>query len=165
MTTGGAERRASVVDRGWFLDWIGDTQVVYMDGRVTDESYARYLATVGANLRGLTGEERQSFLYHVPEPSTITHERRVKLGALLDAHADVIARVTVAFVMATPSTMVRLSLRMLFWMAPPRYPNRVVATPDEGFAFIATHHPAMPADAPRLYQARLAELLPRLEGT
>jgi hypothetical protein len=61
-------------------------------------------------------------------------------GRVTDASFD-------AYAMATPSAAVRAGLRMLFWLAPPPYPNAVVATTLEAFEFIARHQPALAPEA------------------
>ena len=130
------------------LDYIGDTQVVYMDGRVTDASFDAYLAALVGDIDGRDESARIGVLYHVPEPSALSSARRRKLGNALKAREAKLARATLAYAMATPSAVVRNGLRMLFWLAPPPYPNAVVATPTEGFEFVARYQPGL--DAPAL---------------
>jgi hypothetical protein len=132
---------------GWFLDWIGDVQVVYMDGRVTDSSYALYLDAVAREIDGRSEDDAVSVLYYVPQPSAVTADRRIRLGAVLKERERRIRGFTRAYAMATPSLVVRSGLKMVFWLAPPPYPNAVVSTPREGFEFIARHHPAVDPDA------------------
>jgi hypothetical protein len=152
-----ARVRASGV--GWFLDWIEDVQVVYMDGRVTNPSYDEYLNAVAGDIDGRSDDDHVSILYHVPQPSALSADRRSRLGALLKAREERLRGMTCAYAMATPSLIVRSGLRMLFWLAPPPYPNAVVATPRDGYEFIARHHAAVD---PVSWAAEHARLLSRL---
>ena len=125
--------------RGWFLDWIENVQVVYMDGRVTDASYGQYLVAVARDIDERGDDDAASILYHVPQPSALSADRRTKLAAILKEREARLRTITRSYVMATPSLLVRSGLRMIFWLAPPPYPNSVVATPREGYEFIARH--------------------------
>jgi hypothetical protein len=119
------------------LDYIGDTQVVYMDGRVTDASFDAYVRAVRRDIDERPDSARVGVVYHVPQPSALSSARRRKLGEALKAGEAKLARTTLAYAMATPSAVVRSGLRMLFWLAPPPYPNAIVASPHEAFEFIA----------------------------
>ena len=132
---------------GWFLDWIEDVQLVYMDGRVTDAAFEAYLAAVASDINGRAEEDAASVLYHVPQPSALSTTRRSRLAALLKAHEERLREITRAYAMVTPSLVVRSGLRMVFWLAPPPYPNTVAATPREGYEFIARHHAGVDPDS------------------
>jgi hypothetical protein len=138
-----ASGRLRASGRGWFLDWIEGVQVVYMDGRVTDASYAEYLAAVAEDIDGRLDDDSAAILYHVPQPSALSADRRTRLASLLKEREARLRRITRAYAMATPSLLVRSGLRMIFWLAPPPYPNAVVATPREGYEFIARHQPGV----------------------
>jgi hypothetical protein len=43
--------------------------------------------------------------------------------------------------------VVRSGLRMLFWLAPPPYPNAIVASPREAFEFVAGFQPGLDPEA------------------
>lgn len=132
---------------GWMLDYLGDVQLVYMDGRVTDASFEAYLATVCNEIDERDEARRVGVVYHVPQPSAMSSQRRRRLGEELKSREDKLARTTLAYAMATPSAVVRSGLRMLFWLAPPPYPNAVVATPLLAFEFLARYMPALAPDA------------------
>src|SRR4051812_16631744 len=99
---------------GWFLDWIEDVQVVYMDGRVTDASFEGYLSAVARDIESRAAGDAASVLYHVPQPSAISTIRRSKLAALLKNHEQKLREITRAYAMVTPSLIVRSGLRMVF---------------------------------------------------
>jgi hypothetical protein len=132
-------------DVGWFMDQLGDVQVVYMDGRVTDASFEHYLEAVAADIDARTEDRKIGVVYHVPQPSAMSAARRRKLAAVLKQREAKLARNTAAYAMATPSALVRGGLRMLFWLAPPPYPNAVVPTPVAAFEFVAKHMPGLVA--------------------
>jgi hypothetical protein len=142
---GPSRRRASGI--GWFLDWIGDVQVVHMNGRVTDESFDGYLDALAQDIDARRDGETVSILYHVPEPSALSSRRRTRIAALLKSREDVVGRCTRAYAMATPSVVVRGGLKMVFWLAPPRYPTAVVTTAREAFEFIARKHAGVDPEA------------------
>lgn len=119
------------------LDYIGDTQIVYMDGRVTDASFDAYVRALRVDIDERPDAARIGVVYHVPQPSALSSARRRKLGEALKAREQKLARTTLAYAMATPSAVVRSGLRMLFWLAPPPYPNAIVASPFEAFEFVA----------------------------
>jgi len=133
---------------GWMLDYVGGVQVVYMDGRVTDASFDAYVAAMRTEIDNRPEDaQRLGVVYHVPQPSALSSARRRKLGEALKVREEKLARTTLAYAMATPSLTVRAGLRMLFWLAPPPYPNAVVATTLEAFEFIARHQSALEPDA------------------
>ena len=129
------------------LDYIGDTQVVYMDGRVTDASFDNYMRALIRDIDERAEPAKIGVVYHVPQPSALSSARRRKLGEALKAREAKLARTTLAYAMATPSAVVRSGLRMLFWLAPPPYPNAVVATPLAAFEFLAQHRSGLDAEA------------------
>jgi hypothetical protein len=129
------------------LDYIGDTQIVYMDGRVTDASFDAYVAALVTDIDGRDPAARVGVVYHVPQPSALSSARRRKLGDALKSREAKLALTTLAYAMVTPSTVVRSGLRMLFWLAPPPYPNAIVATPSEGFEFVARYQAGLDAPA------------------
>jgi hypothetical protein len=157
MTAIRKEASARVRERGvgWFLDWIEDVQVVYMDGRVTDAGYDAYIEAVTRDIDGRADGDAASILYHVPQPSALSANRRSKLAALLKDREDRLREITRAYAMVTPSLLVRSGLRMVFWLAPPPYPNAVAATPREGYEFIARHHAGVDPDSWAAEHARM----------
>jgi hypothetical protein len=142
------DRGPFAVGIGWMLDYVGGVQVVYMDGRVTDASFDAYVAAMRMEIDNRPEDaQRLGVVYHVPQPSALSSARRRKLGEALKVREEKLARTTLAYAMATPSLTVRAGLRMLFWLAPPPYPNAVVATTLEAFEFIARHQSALEPDA------------------
>lgn len=132
---------------GWMLDYAGGVQVVYMDGRVTDASFDAYVAAMRKEIDERPESACLGVVYHVPQPSALSSARRRKLGEALKAREAKLARTTLAYAMATPSLTVRAGLRMLFWLAPPPYPNAVVASTLEAFEFLARHQSALEPEA------------------
>lgn len=148
------------VDLGWMLDYLGNTQVVYMDGRVTDASFDRYMAALVSEIDDRPDSARVGVMYHVPQPSALSSARRRRLGEALKAREAKLARTTLAYAMSTPSAVVRSGLRMLFWLAPPPYPNAVVASPTAAFEFLARHQAGL---QPEALSAQFAQLLAAAE--
>jgi hypothetical protein len=150
---------------GWMLDYAGGVQVVYMDGRVTDASFDAYLAALRKEIDERPDNQRLGIVYHVPQPSALSSARRRKLGEVLKDREAKLARTTLAYAMATPSVAVRAGLRMLFWLAPPPYPNAVVASTREAFEFIARHQSALEPEALAAELARkVAAAEPQMAG-
>jgi hypothetical protein len=150
---------------GWMLDYTSGIQVVYMDGRVTDASFDAYVAVLRSEIDQRNTPERLGVVYHVPQPSALSSARRRKLGEALKAYEERLARNTLAYAMATPSAAVRAGLRMVFWLAPPPYPNAVVATPLEAFEFIARYRPALvPEELAADFARKVADAEPRMAG-
>jgi hypothetical protein len=146
---------------GWMLDYASGVQIVYMDGRVTDASFDAYVSVLGTEIDERRDPQRLGVVYYVPQPSALSSARRRKLGEALKARQDKLSRNTLAYAMATPSAAVRAGLRMLFWLAPPPYPNAVVATTLEAFEFIARHQPAL---APEVLAAEFARKVAAAES-
>lgn len=136
-----------IVERGWFSVVINRVQATYMDARVDDASYARYLDALARDIARAPDNERRGILYETPDPGTSTAERRKRLGQILTTHRDKLARVTAGYVLATPSALARGLLTAVFWVAPPPYPNDVVATTAEGFEWLALRLPGLNAKA------------------
>ena len=70
-------------DVGWFMDYLGDVQIVYMDGRVTDASFEHYLQAVAADIDARAPGHQIGVVYHVPQPSAMSAARRRKLAEVL----------------------------------------------------------------------------------
>lgn len=137
-----ANRRYVQVETGWFLAYLGRVQVVYMDGRVDDASYDRYLRALAADIDDRAArDEPAAILYHVPQPAALTAKRRNLLAEILREREDAVRRNTIAYALATTSALVRGGLKILFWLAPPPYPNTVVPTPRAGFEFLSSFSP------------------------
>jgi hypothetical protein len=159
------DRRSVRVEVGWFLGYLDHVQVVYMDGRVDDSSYARYVDCVVDDIdaRQASGK-RVAVFYHVPQPSALTAKRRTMLGKVLAERSTFLGDNTIAYSMATSSVAVRSGLRVLFWLAPPPYPNAVVAAPRAGFDFLAQYDASLnPTELTARYDDWLRELMPRMD--
>lgn len=92
-------------------------------------------------------------------------EQRRQVAELLEARKERLREITAGYVMVTPSAIVRGLLTAVFWVAPPPYENRVVATPDEGFRWLATRCAWLdPAAALSRYQQTKGQLLPRMRA-
>lgn len=152
-------RRYVRAEPGWFLAYLGNVQVVYMDGRVSEAGFVRYMEALAADIDGRSErDERVAILYHVPEPSAWSAKRRSALADVLKEREDLVRRNTIAYACATTSTLVRGGLKVLFWLAPPPYPNAVVATPRAGFDFLASFSPDLdPSLLQTGYEALLRE--------
>lgn len=152
-----AKRPNFLVDTGWFLGYLGRVQLVYMDGRIDDASYDRYLEALAQDIDDrATRDEAVAILYHVPQPAALTSRRRSLLANVLRERESVVRKNTIAYALATTSALVRGGVKVLFWLAPPPYPNAVVATPDAGFDFLARYAPDL--DTSKL-SSRYAEIV------
>ena len=154
-------RHPLTVEAGWFFGYLGHVQVVYMDGRVDDDSYARYVEAVRVDIDDREArEERTPVFYHIPQPAALTAHRRAMLAKVLKEKENAFARHTAGYAMVTTSSMVRYGLRVLFWLAPPPYPNAVLATPREGFEFLARYDDSLdPLALTARYQSLLTQLM------
>lgn len=158
------ERHPLAIDVGWFFGYLGHVQVVYMDGRVDDASYARYVETVRSDIddRQARGEQTPVF-YHIPQPAALTAHRRALLAEVLKEKQEALAEHTAGYSMVTTSSMVRYGLRVLFWLAPPPYPNAVLATPQEGFEFLARYDDSLePLSLTARYHSLVNQLMSRM---
>lgn len=143
---------------------LGPVNVVYMDDRVTDASYNRYTDHLRDHLAGLAGTgRRRGVLYDVPDMRALSGERRAELAEVLNEFRSTLASVNAAYVLATPSRVVRSVVQMVFWLAPPPYPYEVVSAVGEGVSFLAAHTPGMDAAGwARDYGLARGDLLGRL---
>ena len=157
-------RPEPIVQLGWFLAYLDHVEVVYMDGRVDDESYARYVGAVEEDIRARRRRnECTPVLYHIPQPSAVTAKRRALLGAVLKQEHAAFATHTCAYAMVTTSSMVRYGLRVLFWLAPPPYPNAVLSSVRQGFEFLTRYDRSIhPQAMTERYESLLRELMPRM---
>ena len=96
------ERHPLTIEVGWFFGYLGNVQVVYMDGRVDDPSYARYVDAVRTDIddRRARGEQTPVF-YHIPQPSALTAHRRALLAKVLKEKEAELAQHTAAYAMVT----------------------------------------------------------------
>jgi hypothetical protein len=152
-----------IVDSGWFMAWDGRVAFTYMDERVTEASFGRYLTALARDIDQAAPSQRRGVLYDTPTPGSATAPRRRLLGEILDQRKEKLREITAGYVMVTPSTVVRGVLTAVFWLAPPPYENKVVATTNEGFRWLAERCPWLDAAQSESRYARLrAELLARM---
>lgn len=166
MVGGGFDILASVepiVDQGWFMAWEPRLSLTYMDERVSDASFGRYLEAVARDIDHVPVGERRAVLYDTPTPGVVSAERRRRLGTILDARKDKLRNITIGYVMVTPSTVVRGVLTAVFWLAPPPYENKVVGSTAEGFRWLAERCAWLEPEVQEARYARLrTELLARM---
>lgn len=111
----------------------------YVDQRITPESFKRHLSALARDIDEWPSESGvRAVLYESPAPAAMSAEQRRQLADVLDARKTKLQRITAGYVMVTPSAVVRGILTAVFWIAPPPYPYRVLATPQEGFQWLAT---------------------------
>lgn len=149
------------IDVGWFMDYIGSVQIVYMDGRVTDDSFNRYMTAFCDEIDYRPDDASIAVFYHLPTPSAVDSGRRAKLASALKEREAKLAATSDAFVMVTSSPIVRYALKAMFWIAPPPYHNDVTSTTLDGFHFIARHHKGPdPVELNNTYEQLLKQASP-----
>ena len=152
-----------VIERGWFSVAIDRVQAVYMDARVDDASFARYVKALAADIANAPDTQRRGILYETPDPGTVTAARRRQVAEVLIREHGKLARVTAGYVLVTPSMFARGVVTAVFWIAPPPYEYHVVATSAEGFAWLGGRLPQLSAAAcDETYQTVRAECLQRM---
>jgi hypothetical protein len=136
-----------VVDAGWWQADLGRVQVTYIDQRMKDDAFERYLVMLARTIDESSNTERRCILNDVPDVGSTPAARRKAAAAVLDARRDKLARVTTAYALLTPSALARGALTAVFWLAPPPYPHRVCRNSDEAFAWFASCDPRIDAKA------------------
>lgn len=127
---------------GWLVAHYPRVQCAYFGPEVDDPSFDAYLDRLQTDIDDRAGR-RVGVLYYAPQTTAMDSPRRRRLAALLDANKETLGRSTAAYALATHSPFVRGLLTTLFWMAPPPYPYKIVATPTEGMAFLGEHLPGL----------------------
>ncbi len=146
--------------RGWFMTWLDGLEVVYMDKRLTPESFADYLVVLEHTMK--IAHSVRPVLYEVRHPALDPASRR-KISALLNEYRDSARRYTLAYALVTPSPTVRGILTALFWMSPPPYPNKVFGTTEKAVGWLSSRVPTLNAErALERYQLARTRLLTRL---
>lgn len=137
--------------------------VTYMDDRVNDESFGRYLTALAGDIDAAP-EQQRAVLYDTPNSGTIDAARRRALAQVLEARMEKLGRITAGYVMVAPSPIVRGVLTAVFWISPPPYECRVVATEEEGFGWLGERCSWLePSASLARYQAQKLELLARMK--
>ena len=126
-----------VKDDGLLMAYVGPVMGVYL-GALTDASWARHLTELRRAIDGRRPGVRVGVLYHLPGVNTADAKRRKEAADFLESRREDLRASTAAYALATPSLIVRGVLRAIYWLSPPPYPYAIVATPREGFAYIAT---------------------------
>ena len=145
MSSVGNDDQALTIDRGWFMARFPGIVATYMDARVDDASYARFLFALAEDIDGSSLQQRRGVLYEVPEPGVVGADRRKALGLLLDARRERLGRITAGYVLVTPSAIARGVLTAVFWLAPPPYETHVNATLRDAFVWLAQRVPQLNA--------------------
>lgn len=126
-----------VVDTGWWQADLGGVQVTYIDQRMKDDAFGRYLVMLARTIDESGMTERRCILNDVPDVGSTPAARRKAAAAVLDARREKLARITTAYALLTPSALARGTLTAVFWLAPPPYPHRVCRAASEAFAWFA----------------------------
>lgn len=148
------------------MAWDGLISLTYMDERVSDASFGRYLSAVARDIDKAAPDQRRAVFYDAPSPGSLTAPRRRQLGEILDQRKEKLRAITAGYVMVTPSTVVRGVLTAVFWLAPPPYDNKVVASADEGFRWLAERCAWLePVQSEARYGRLRAELLARMPSS
>jgi len=150
----------AVEDRGWYRDRIGSVDIAFVHGSMTEASFEHFLAEACRSIDECPDDAPVAMFLEVLEPALMDGRWRKRLAKELKDRTEKLARTRSAYAMVTSSLVVRSSLRVLQWAAPPPYPHTVVATVQEAFAFIARHVPGLDAREVQLdYERRRANVL------
>jgi hypothetical protein len=145
LSQGGSDEHAFSIDRGWFMARLPGVVATYMDARVDDASYARFLSTLADDIDSTPVQQRRGVLYEAPEALGVGADRRKKLAVLLEARRESLAQITAGYVLVTPSAVARGVLTAVFWLAPPPYQTHVTGTLHDAFAWLAQRVPQLNA--------------------
>lgn len=126
-----------VKDDGLLMAYVGPVMGVYL-GALTDASWARHLVELRRAIDGRRPGTKVGVLYHLPGTNTADARRRKEAADFLESRREELRASTAAYALATPSPIVRGVLRAIYWLSSPPYPYAIVATPREGFAYVAT---------------------------
>lgn len=149
-------------DQGWFVASRERLQFTYMNVHVTEASFARFVSTLARDVDAYRGEPRAVF-GEAPALGALKANQRKSLADMLREREHKIAVSVGGYVLATPSPIVRGLLTAVFWVAPPPFQHRFVATAEEGFEWLAqTCSWCDAAQSLREYEELRAKLLPSL---
>lgn len=138
---------------------IGDVMFVYM-GTQSEAVFERHLRELAAAIDSRSDTTKVGVIYDIPTPLETDAKRRQRSARLLDERRDKLSKTTSGFALVTPSTLVRGTLRAVFWLAPPPYEWSVVGTVPEGLRFLATKMSLNVADLEANY-VRLRGTVPK----
>ncbi len=166
MSESGANASATgaLVARGVFLDRIESIEVCFMDGRLDADSFDLYLNSLGAYIDARERDHRVGVFYEVSSsPTLIDMERSKRIAKVMADRRDHLRDTVYAFVLVTQSKFIRGSLKAVFWLAPPPFPNAVEETVEDAFEFLSRYIPAMdPQRSLREYRELRARYEPLL---
>jgi hypothetical protein len=144
---------------GWIVARYHRVHCTYVGSRVSDSAYAELMDSLARDIDGRRVAQRIGVLYFTPETAEMDSPRRRRIAQVLNDRKDKLQQTTAAFALATHSPFVRGVLNTLFWMAPPGYPYKVVATPEDGLRFIAEYTSIDPVDIAESFEALVREQL------
>ncbi|NVB42530.1 hypothetical protein G6O69_32200 [Pseudenhygromyxa sp. WMMC2535] len=145
-----------ITGNGWLLANYRQVHCAYVGPELDDEAYHAHLDQLAADIQARSTRHKIGVLYYAPETKNMDASRRRALAKVLEDHKEQLAQSTAAYALATNSTFVRGVLSTVFWLAPPPYPYKVVATPEQGIQFIGEH--LMFLDRRALLESFLAQL-------
>jgi hypothetical protein len=149
-----------VEDSGWYRDRIGNVDIAFVHGTMTEASFEHFLAEACRSIDECADDARVAMFLEVREPALMDGRWRKRMAKELKLRADKLARTRPAYAMVTSSIVVRSALKVMHWAAPPPYPHTVVGSIQEAFEFIARHVPGLDAREIRLdYERRRASVL------
>ena len=134
-----------VVGGGWLIAHYPRVQCAYFGPNVDDRSFDEYIERFTADIERRATGEKIGVLYYAQE-ADMDSPRRRRMAKVLEDHKQKLSETTAAYALATGSPFVRGVLTTLFWLAPPGYPYKVVATAAQGLTFIAEHLPGLAAE-------------------
>lgn len=147
-------------DTGWYRDRVGVVDVVFVHGKMSEESFEHFLAVACRTLDELADDAIMPTLMDVREPALMDSRWRQRVTRALQERREKLARTCPAFAMVTPSLVVRAALKVMYWAEPPPHPHTVVASLEDGFAFLAQRVPGLDARATQAeYERRRDALL------
>lgn len=149
-----------ISDTGWYRDRIGMVEVAFVHGKMTEESFAHFLAEACRSIDECSDDDRVAMFLEVVEPALMDSRWRKRMALALKERREKLSRTRPAYAMVTPSVVVRSALKVLHWAAPPPYPHTIVGSIEEGFEFVARHLPKLDAQALQAeYERRRAAFL------
>ena len=125
--------------KDWLIAYYPRVQCAYFGPEVDDASFEDYAQRLEQDIDARADHQRFGILYYVPDTTAMDSPRRRRIAKILAARKEKLSQTTAAFVVVTQSPFIRGVLSTMFWMAPPGYPNKAVATTGQGFAFLAQH--------------------------
>ena len=126
-----------IFDTGWSMQCLERIDLVVMHGRMTNDSFERFLAASLRSIDDRDDSERVALLHDVRDPVLVNGRWRRKLAAELKRREEKLALTRPAHAMISDSPLLRSALKVVHWTAPPKYPHTVVATAAEARAVAA----------------------------